>query len=318
LKVLVTGAAGFIAGHLCQRLLQEGYQVLGVDSLDPYYDLSIKRERLAKLNGSSKFQWFEGDLRDKKVVDQCFSEEIETVFHLAARPGVRASLEDPTGTFERNVVASIQVLEGMKRHAVEKLVFASSSSVYGDDTAPPFRESDVGDALLSPYAVSKRSVELLLNCYVKNTPLAACSLRFFTVYGPYGRPDMAIGKFVEYLFKDHPAPLYGTGEAIRDFTYVSDTVEGILLASSAVEPRTHKIYNLGGGNQCSLLRVIKLLEEYSGKRLKLERHDSFSSDMKLTQACPNKAMDELGWSPEVSIEEGLKRTVEWAREHYGH
>lgn len=317
MKVLVTGAAGFIAGHLCQRLLSDGHELVGVDSFDPYYDLSIKRERLDTLLREDRFTWIEGDLCDKDLCSRCFSSGIDLVVHLAARPGVRSSLEDPYGTFQRNLMASIQLLEAMKSHDVSKLVFASSSSVYGGSAVPPFKEVDAGEEPLSPYAASKRSVELLLNCYVNNMPLAACSLRFFTVYGPFGRPDMAIGKFVQYLFEGREAPLYGTGEAIRDFTYVSDTVDGICKAAQALELGKHKVYNLGGGNRVSLRRVIELLEKYSGKALKLQRLPAFSSDMKVTEACPDKAKSELGWSPEVSIEEGIERTVAWARGKYG-
>jgi UDP-glucuronate 4-epimerase len=316
LKVLVTGAAGFIAGHLCEELLNSGAEVLGVDCLDPYYDLSIKRERLARLEKRSAFKWIEGDLANPDIVDACLKSGVETVFHLAARPGVRASLEDPAGTFDRNVMATIQLLQGMVKQHVHRLVFASSSSVYGGEAKPPFRETDAGESPLSPYAASKRAVELLLNCYIRNYPLAAISLRFFTVYGPFGRPDMAIGKFSEYLFKNKEAPLYGTGEAIRDFTYVSDTVAGILLAAKHLKEGTHQIFNLGGGNRCSLKRVIDLLEEYSGRTLKLKRLPPFSSDMMVTQACPDKAHKQLGWQPKVSIEEGLSRTIEWAAQHY--
>lgn len=317
MKVLITGAAGFIAGHLCQRLIGEGHHVVGIDSLDPYYDLSIKRERLSTLSSESAFEWIEGDLCDRDMADACVSKDIELVVHLAARPGVRSSLDDPYGTFQRNLMATIQLLEAMKRHEVKKIVFASSSSVYGGTALPPFKEKDAGESPLSPYAASKRSVELLLNCYVNNIPLAATSLRFFTVYGPYGRPDMAIGKFAQFLFEEKEAPLYGTGEAIRDFTYVSDTVDGICKAADKLELGKHSIYNLGGGNRVSMLRVIELLERYSGKTLKLNRLPAFSSDMKITEACPDKAKEELGWSPKVSIEEGIKRTVAWARAKYG-
>lgn len=290
---------------------------MGVDNLDPYYDLSLKRARLKTHCLNSAFQWIEGNLCDKEVSEACLADGVELVFHLAARPGVRSSLNDPYGTFQLNLMSTVQLLEAMKRKHVKKIVFASSSSVYGATAKPPFREADAGESPLSPYAASKRSVELLLNCAVTSTALAATSLRLFTVYGPYGRPDMAIGKFVSFLLEGREAPLYGTGEAIRDFTYISDTVDGFCKAAENLEEGRHKIFNLGGGNRVSMVKVIELLEHYSGKTLRLKRLPAFSSDMKVTEACPDKANKELDWHPKVSIEEGIERTVAWAQEKYG-
>lgn len=315
MQILVTGAAGFIGGQVCRRLLKQGQRVTGLDCLDPYYDLAQKRATLEELQGFPGFRWIQGDVRDATVMDAAL-ENATGVIHLAARPGVRASLIDPKATFAMNLEGTLGVLEGMRRAELRCLVFASSSSVYGDDTPYPFREDVPACQPMSPYAASKRSCEMLLQSYASSHGFGAMALRFFTVYGPFGRPDMAIGRFAQLMLEGGTATLFGDGSAVRDFTYIDDTVDGVLRALERVRPGHVDIVNIGGGEQCSMSELIAIMEECSGLTLNIERRPTANGDMPRTQSDPHKAAELLGWTPQVTLREGIERTFAWARERH--
>jgi UDP-glucuronate 4-epimerase len=311
-KVLVTGGAGFIGSHLVQALLARGDRVKVLDAFDPYYDPAIKR-RTATLLEKAGAQVAEGDVRDQDAVDRAL-EGVDAVVHLAARPGVRASIEDPRTTFDINVQGLLVLLEVMRSRGVKALVSASSSSVYGGDATPPFREDQPASRPLSPYAASKRAAELLCASYAELHGLGSIALRFFTVYGPRGRPDMSIGKFVRAALTGDVVPLMGDGSVVRDFTYVEDIVNGVVRAIDLAEPGGgHEVLNIGGGATHSMRELIATIEAATGRPLKVERRPPAAGDMQLTHADVTRVTARLGFAPRIPLEEGIRRTVEWAR-----
>ncbi len=313
MKVLVTGAAGFIGSHAVEGLLARGAQVRGLDCFDDYYDVRRKRANLDAIGARKGFEFQEGDFRSTEVCLRAV-EGVDAVVHLGARPGVRASIEDPRRTFDMNLVGTLTLLEAMRERGPKRLVFGSTSSVYGGDAPLPFREEQPSSRPLSPYAASKRACELLIASYVELHSLGAITLRLFTVYGPRGRPDMSVGRFVESALAGRAVPLHGDGSVTRDFTYVDDIARGVVAATDRALPGELHLVNLGGSERSSIRDMIGFVEKHTGQSLKIEKKPPAPGDAPTTWASVERAEKLLGWRPEVRLEEGVRRTVLWARE----
>lgn len=312
MKVLVTGSAGFIGSHLCERLLAEGNVVVGLDNLDDFYDPAVKRTNMSKSKSCDKFQFVEGDIRDPGCIDDVLnSGDIDIVVHLAAKAGVRPSIEDPAGYQDVNITGTIVLLEGVKRYGVRKFVFASSSSIYGNNKKVPFSESDNVDFPISPYAATKKAGELICHTYSHLYDIDMTCLRFFTVYGPRQRPDLAIHKFCKLIEAGQAIPVFGDGSMMRDFTYIDDILDGVTAAMK--KPCGYEIYNLGESRPIRLDELISRIEDALGKKAIIERLPNQPGDVNQTYADVSKAKKELGYEPATQIEVGLKRFVEWLR-----
>jgi len=310
--VLVTGNAGFIGSHLVERLLDQGYEVVGFDNLDPFYDPAIKRRNLATALAHPGFAFVEGDLRRRDQVDALFSgRRIDRVFHGAARAGVRPSLKDPLLYEEVNVRGTLHLLEAAVRHGVSNFVFASSSSVYGEQKKVPFAETDPVDGPISPYAATKKAGELMCYTYHHLYRLPVTCLRFFTVYGPRQRPEMAIHAFTRAIARGEPLSLYGDGSARRDFTYIDDIVAGVLAALD--RPHPYEIINLGESQTIELRDLIRRLERVIGRPAVINTLPAQPGDVPITYADVNKARAMLGYVPSTTIDAGLERFVAWYR-----
>jgi UDP-glucose 4-epimerase len=307
MKCLVTGAAGFIGSHLAERLVQEGFEVVGVDAFTDAYDPAVKEQNVRQLLQSPQFRLIRGDLLALDL-DQLL-EGVEVVYHQAAQAGVRSSWG---GEFHhyvaRNVAATQRLLEACKDRSLRKFVYASSSSVYGESEVYPTPEEALPRPV-SPYGVTKLAAEHLCVLYWKNYEIPTVSLRYFTVYGPRQRPDMAFHRFIVAIHRGEPISLYGDGEQSRDFTYISDVVEANLLA--AEKGRPGEVYNIGGGARATLKEVLGLLEEITGERPQVQRREVQRGDVRHTRAELSKSRAELGYAPKVPLIEGLKRQVEW-------
>ena len=316
----MTGGAGFIGGHLCQRLLDRGDDVVCVDSFDSFYDPAIKRGTAADLARSPRFRLVEGDIRDVEGLERALAGEgIEAVVHLAARAGVRPSIEDPVLYTQVNVEGTVAMLELARRLGVRPFVFGSSSSVYGDTSAVPFSEDERAAAPISPYAATKRAGELLCHAYAHLHGLAVVCLRFFTVYGPRQRPDLAIHKFARLMTAGEPIPFYGDGSTRRDYTYVDDIVQGIegAIAYAAACDACFEVFNLGESDTVPLVRLVELLSAALGVQPVLDRLPAQPGDVEQTYADVSRARAALGYAPRVRIEEGIPRFVEWFRSQRG-
>lgn len=319
---LVTGAAGFIGHRLCEQLLASGHRVVGVDNLNAYYDPQLKRDRLATLQQHVSFEFIKVELSDAEEVAKLFNaNQYESVFHMAAQPGVRYSLEDPQAYVSSNLVAFSHILEGCRHHGAPHLIYASSSSVYGGNTKVPFSVDDPVDHPMSLYAATKRSNELTATAYAQLYDLPITGLRFFTVYGPWGRPDMAIYKFAEAMQAGRPIQVYNFGRMRRDFTYIDDIVDGILQAAEAFYNRPeetrnkHRLYNLGNNTSVELGHLIATLEHELGVVAEKQMLPMQPGDVPLTYADIEKSRNELGFQPKTSIEEGVQRFVAWKRSY---
>jgi len=310
---LVTGAAGFIGWRVSEFLLKEGKFVLGVDNLNNAYDTKLKEWRLSQLKKCKNFKFHQLELANFKEVKSLFETyPIEAIIHLAARAGVRTSLENPWVYVESNITATLNLLELMKDFGIKKMVLASTSSVYAG-RKPPFHEDLKVDTPLSPYAATKKGAELMAYTYHHLYGLDITVVRYFTVYGPAGRPDMSIFRFIKWIYEGTPIKIFGDGTQARDFTYIDDIAKGTILA---LKPLGYEIINLGGGrNPISINQIIEILEGLLGKKAKKEYYPFHKADVKVTWAEIEKAKKILGWQPEVDIKEGLKRTVEWALEN---
>jgi nucleoside-diphosphate-sugar epimerase len=308
-RYLVTGAAGFIAAKVCEQLLAEKHMVVGVDSLNDYYDVHLKHWRLGQLQAGRGFIFYPLDIKNQTALDKIFAaHQFDAVINLAARAGVRASLEQPELYERANVFGEKNVLECQVKHGVKKHILASSSSLYAG-CPMPFTEDQPITALQSPYAETKRKAELIAQRYHEEHGLDVSVLRYFTVFGPAGRPDMAPFRFIKWISEGKPITVYGDGTQARDFTYVDDIARGTVLA---LKPLGYEIINLGGGrNPISLQTLIGLIEKALGKKAKINRRPASPADMKETWADIAKAQRLLGWAPTVSAEEGIRRTVEW-------
>ncbi|MCC6490822.1 MAG: GDP-mannose 4,6-dehydratase [Candidatus Hydrogenedentes bacterium] len=313
-KILVTGAAGFIGSHTCDALLARGDRVVGVDNFDSFYDPAIKRRNLAGALANERFSLHELDITDEQSLLRVFEAiRPDVAVHLAARAGVRPSLEDPNLYHRVNIIGSQHILDACRRFPVSHLVFASSSSVYGGIKETPFRETMTCDRPVSPYAATKRMNELMAHVYHHVYGLKVTLLRFFTVYGPRQRPEMAIHKFSRIIEEGGSVPMFGDGSSRRDYTFIEDILDGIL--KSIDTPLDYEIFNLGESHTTSLRELIDLLSETLGKPVSIEPLPFPPSDMETTFADISKAREMLGYNPRTSMREGLARFVTWYRAH---
>jgi len=312
-KLLVTGGAGFIGSHLADRRLAKGDRVVVLDDFNDYYDPLAKRANVAPHLGNSRYRLVEGDIRDRALVFRLFAEEgFDAVLHLAARAGVRPSLSQPVLYEEVNCVATWHLLEGAVAHGKPRFVFASSSSVYGINAKLPFAEDDPIEKPISPYATTKRAGELqVFNAHHLNGLPAMC-LRFFTVYGPRQRPEMAIARFIRGVEAGEPLPYYGDGSSRRDYTYIDDIADGVEAALESAIP--FEIVNLGGAHPVTLAELVAAVEKATGRPARLDRRPIQPGDVPVTFASVEKAERLLGFRARVPLEEGLRRAVAWYRE----
>lgn len=316
-KVLVTGAAGFIGSTLCEALTQRGDVVVGLDNFQPFYDPSIKRANLTGLTKRSNFTFVEGDIRDAERLTQLFStQSFDAVIHLAAMAGVRPSIQDPMLYTDINLTGSMRLFEAMRAHGCKRMMFGSSSSVYGGSTEVPFREDQTADRPVSPYAATKRAGEVLAHAYHHLFGFTIACLRFFTVYGPRQRPEMAIHQFTRLIDQGKPVPFFGDGSSRRDYTYVDDIVDGIVRALDRANG--FAIYNLGGHKTTSLKELVELIESRLGKQAVLNRLPDQPGDVPITYADITRAHADLGYAPRTPIDDGVTKFVAWYRERGAH
>ena len=314
MNILVTGCAGFIGSHLCERLLRDGHVVAGIDNFDPYYDLSIKRANISRLMAFDDFAFHELDIRHFASLQNLFNGFApQRVVHLAARAGVRPSIESPALYADVNVTGTVNVFE-CARESKTPVVFASSSSVYGDASRVPLRESDICVRPISPYAATKRAGELMAFTYGHLHQLPIVCLRFFTVYGPRQRPDMAIAKFTKRVLEDQTITLFGDGKSARDYTFVSDTVSGVVAATERAPLLGGEIFNLGNSQTVELKRLIEVIEDATGKQARIEWQADQPGDVVLTFADISHAKQLLDYAPQTAIEDGVREVVAWLRE----
>ena len=313
MKYLVTGGAGFIGSHLIQRLLDEKHDVICVDNLNDYYDPALKKARLERFKDKIKF--YQVDIAHKDQLETVFKEgKFDKICHLAAQAGVRYSLENPFVYADSNYVGTLNVLELAKRYGIKDIVFASTSSIYGLNEKMPFSEEDRVDTPISISSASKRACELLAFSYHHLFKLNVTCLRFFTVYGTYGRPDMALFKFTKAILAGEPIDVYNNGDMKRDFTYVTDIVDGFYRATQ--RPLGFQIINLGCGNPVQLMDFIRTIEKELGKKAQINYLPMQPGDVADTSADITKAKKLLGWEPMVQVPEGVKKFVEWYRKYY--
>jgi UDP-glucuronate 4-epimerase len=315
-RVLLTGAAGFIGSHVAEALVARGDEVVGYDDFDPFYPRTVKERNLAALRGAKGFRMVEGDIRDAAVLRSALSPET-LVVHLAAKAGVRPSLADPTGYASVNVAGTAAVLDACRNTGVSRLVFGSSSSVYGDDTPVPFREDAPCIAPVSPYAATKRAGELLVESVAGVFGLRAVSLRFFTVYGPRQRPDLAIHAFARRLLKGEALPIFGDGTDSRDYTYVDDIVRGVLAAidrTGQIAAGQVETYNLGGDRPVTLARMVETLAAAMHANPVIDRRPRQPGDVHHTAADLTRARAGLGFEPRMPFDQGIARFVSWIRD----
>lgn len=310
-RIVVTGGAGFIGSHVCEALLRRGDEVIALDDFDDFYDPAIKRRNLRDALLHERFRLVEGDIRDADAVEEVLGSDVDAVVHLAARAGVRPSIEQPLLYQDVNVRGTLVLLEALRQYPECRFICGSSSSVYGNNEKVPFSESDRVDAPISPYAATKVAGELLCRTYHHLYGLPITCLRFFTVYGPRQRPDLAIHKFVRLLEEGSPIPLYGEGTTSRDYTFVDDIVDGILRALDHCGG--FHLYNLGGAHPVTLLQLLVAVERATGHRAVVERRSPQSGDVERTFADVQLAQSALGFSAKVRLEEGLNRFVQWYR-----
>ncbi|MDQ3696598.1 MAG: GDP-mannose 4,6-dehydratase [Gemmatimonadota bacterium] len=316
-RVLVTGAAGFIGSHAVESLLARGFEVAGLDNFDSFYDPAVKRANVAPALRDERFTLHEGDIRDAAAMDALIAAfRPAVIVHMAARAGVRPSISDPALYADVNVVGTTVLLETARRHGVNRLVLAGSSSVYGNAERIPFREDDRTISPLSPYAATKRACELVCDTFASLYPrMRLITLRFFTVYGPRQRPDLAIHKFTRLIAEGEPIPFFGDGSFSRDYTYVTDTMQGVhgAVDRTATMPPGHEVYNLGESATTTLTQLVSLIERAVGREAILDRLPPQAGDVIRTYADISRACAALGYAPSVPIEAGIPRFVDWFR-----
>ena len=325
MTIFVTGAAGFIGYHMCKALLARGDSVFGIDNLNDYYDVALKKARLARLQQHGGFKFALADICNLGALNHAVTNagDVRAVLHLAAQAGVRYSLINPSAYVNTNIVGQLNILEMCRQLPdLEHMVYASSSSVYGGSSALPFTESDSVNLPVSLYAASKKADELMGNVYAHLYRIPLTGLRFFTVYGPWGRPDMAAFIFTRAIFLGEPIKIFNNGDMRRDFTYVDDVVEGVLAVldappSGAGEAAPHRIYNIGNNRSERLLRYVELLEKAIGRRAKKELAPMQPGDVKETYADIEAIRRDHGFEPKTSIDEGIPRFVAWYRDYHG-
>lgn len=312
-RVLVTGGAGFIGSHVSRRLLDQGRRVVVLDNFDPYYEASIKRGNVADVSARPEYRLVEGDIRDASTLDTLFAEErFDGVIHLAARAGVRPSIEDPATYTSVNLVGTTALLEACRAHGVRRFAFGSSSSVYGNNEKVPFSEDDLVDHPISPYAATKKAGEALCHAHHHLFGIAVACLRFFTVYGPSQRPDLAIHKFTRKIDRGETIEQFGDGSSSRDYTYVDDIVRGVIAAFDRMTG--FHVWNLGGSNTVRLSELIRLISGALGKEPNIRVLPQQPGDVDRTWADVAKAKADLDWEPTVAIEDGIERFIRWYRE----
>lgn len=331
--LLVTGAAGFIGFHVSQRCLELGLQVVGLDNLNDYYDVSLKQARLDKLKAFPNFEFVKLDLQDRQGIEELFRKQrFDRVIHLGAQAGVRYSLENPFAYLDSNVTGTLTILEGCRHSGVEHLVYASSSSVYGSNTSQPFSVHDSVDHPVSLYAATKKSNELMAHAYSHLYQLPTTGLRFFTVYGPWGRPDMALFKFTKAILEGTPIEVYNEGKMQRDFTYIDDIVTAIVRVKDKIpsydanwnsqtpDPGTsqapYRVYNIGNHQPTELLRFIEVLENEIGKKASMQMMPLQPGDVLATYADVDALVQAVGFAPSTSIEVGIAKFVAWYRQYH--
>jgi UDP-glucuronate 4-epimerase len=335
MNILVTGAAGFIGFHLSKRLLEEGHSIIGIDSLNEYYDVQLKKNRLTLLESMGGFTFLQLDLADREGMEDLFSKHrFERVVNLAAQAGVRYSLTNPHIYIDSNITGFLHVLEGCRHHGVPHLVFASSSSVYGLNTSMPFSVHDNVDHPISLYAATKKSNELMAHTYSHLYGLPASGLRFFTVYGPWGRPDMALFLFTENILKGKPIKVFNNGNMMRDFTFIDDIIEGVVRVMDHVpepspqwsrekpdpgsSPAPYRLYNIGNQNPVKLMDFIKAIEESLGREAIKDFLPLQPGDVPASHADVTDLVETVGFKPATSIKDGISRFISWYLEYYGY
>lgn len=332
MNILITGIAGFIGHAVAKRLSGKGYKILGIDNLNDYYDVSLKKARLGDLSSCKDVSFSELDLADSESVNQLFeNQEFDRVIHLAAQAGVRYSLENPSAYAQSNLIGHLNVLEGCRHFNIEHLVYASSSSVYGMNDKVPFATSDNVDYPVSLYAATKKANELMSHTYSHLYSIPTTGLRFFTVYGPWGRPDMAMFKFTKAILEGRPIDVYNHGEMSRDFTYIDDIVEGVVRILDVVPGRDdtataeevslhssapYALYNIGNGSPVSLMDFVHAVEVATGKKAECNFMPMQPGDVPQTFADTDALFEATGYQPKVGVEEGARRFVNWYREYY--
>lgn len=310
MRFLVTGGAGFIGSHLCERLIEEGHDVVCLDNFNTYYDPKIKRHNISGLSHQARFRLVEGDILDGPSMHALFdSSRFDTVVHLAARAGVRPSIDDPMLYQRVNIEGTMHLLEAAVKTNVSRFVMASSSSVYGNNEKVPFSEADPVDHPISPYAATKKACELLGYTYHKLHGLPVSCLRFFTVYGPRQRPDMAIHKFTKLIAEGKPIPVFGDGSSRRDYTYIDDIIQGLRQAIDHCQD--YQVYNLGESQTIALIDLIGLIERHLGKKAEIQWLETQPGDVRITYADIRKAQNELGYCPTTPVEEGIAKFIDW-------
>ena len=314
MKVLVTGAAGFIGSHLSRRLLDRGDEVVGIDNLSAYYDVKLKEARLARLNGPA-FRFVKADIEDKSAMARVFEDgKYDAVVNLAAQAGVRYSLDNPQAYVDANITGFLNILEGVRHHGTGHLVYASTSSVYGTNKQLPFGEDQRTDTPVSLYAATKKANEAMAHAYHHLFNFPATGLRFFTVYGPWGRPDMALFKFTKGILAGEAIPVFNQGKMVRDFTYVDDIVEGVVRVID--RPKGYRIFNIGNHQRIELMAYIRAIEAALGKKAVLDLLPMQPGDVAATEADTAALREVTGFAPNTPVEEGVRRFVEWYREYY--
>jgi len=333
MKILVTGAAGFIGSTLALKLLERGDSVCGIDNMNDYYDVRLKEARLQRIKDHRHFEFQKLDIIDREAMAELFQKQkFDAVMHLAAQAGVRYSITNPQSYIDSNLVGFGNILEGSRHSGVKHLAFASSSSVYGANTKLPFSEHDNVDHPVSLYAATKKANELMAHSYSHLYDLPCTGLRFFTVYGPWGRPDMALFKFTKGILEGDPIPVFNHGKMIRDFTYIDDIVEGVVRVidrpaspnpdwsgktpDSATSYAPYRIYNIGNNQPVELMRYIEVLEQSLGKKAKLEMLPMQDGDVPATYANTENLENEVGFRPRTSVEHGIAKFVEWYKSYH--
>ena len=331
MRVLVTGAAGFIGSTLVKKLLDRGDQVVGIDNLNDYYDVSLKEARLGRLTEKTTFQFMQMDIADRAALAKLFKESaFDVVVNLAAQAGVRYSIENPAAYIDANLVGFGNILEGCRHSGVGHLVYASSSSVYGSNEDLPFSEKDNVDHPISLYAASKKANELMAHAYAHLYGLPTTGLRFFTVYGPWGRPDMALFKFTRGILDGTPIPVFNNGQMVRDFTYIDDIVEGVMRVIDRPAAKSEsrgqpdrsrsapwRVYNIGNSHRVQLMDYISALEKALDQKAVLDLMPMQDGDVPATEADVSALGEDFGYRPSIQVDEGIQRFVDWYRAYYG-
>ena len=318
MKVLITGFAGFIGSYLTELLLNRGYEVVGIDNFNSFYNPAIKRNNIKQFQNHVNLTWFDSNINNDEVLRNAFQKNIDVVMHLAASAGVRPSMVDPVGYASNNITEYVALLNAMQKHNVNKMVFASSSSVYGNLDKIPFTEDMNLDNVQSPYAATKLSSEIFNKMYFDVYGISIINLRFFTVYGPRQRPDLAIHKFTKMILGGETIQLYGNGELERDYTYVEDTVSGVLGAIERISKNNSifETYNLGNNTPIKTIKLVEILGNIIGKNPIYELCEIPKGDVKITYADISKAQKCLNYNPQTNLEEGLRNFWEWYKNTY--